>query len=116
MRNGCHLILDLYNCPRHLLDDYEYLEEMLQTAVHMSGASLLRITGHKFEPEGVTILALLAESHASIHTWPAQQYAAVDLYTCNPDGVSAKKAADFIKHKLQTKEVEKLEIERKVQK
>jgi S-adenosylmethionine decarboxylase len=114
--NGCHLILDLYNCPKHLLDDYRYLEEMLQTAVRMSGASLLRITGHKFEPEGVTILALLAESHASIHTWPAQQYAAVDLYTCNPDGVSAKKAADFIKHKLQAKEVEELEIERKVQK
>jgi S-adenosylmethionine decarboxylase len=89
---------------------------MLQTAVRMSGASLLRITGHKFEPEGVTILALLAESHASIHTWPTQQYAAVDLYTCNPDGVSAKKTADFIKYKLQAEETEELEIERKVQK
>lgn len=81
----------------------------------MSGATLLRITGHKFEPEGVTILALLAESHASIHTWPSQGYAAVDLYTCNPDGISAQKAADFIKHKLHAQEVEQQEIERKVQ-
>jgi S-adenosylmethionine decarboxylase len=62
----------------------------------------------------VTILGLLAESHASLHTWPLQQYAAVDLYTCNPDQVNAKKAADFIKHKLQAKEAKELEIERKV--
>jgi S-adenosylmethionine decarboxylase len=52
MGNGRHLILDLYQCPRYLLDDYEYLEKMIQTAIRMSGASLLRMTGHKFEPEG----------------------------------------------------------------
>jgi S-adenosylmethionine decarboxylase len=66
--NGRHLILDLYECDPGILDDYQQLEDMLRTAVVMSGATLLRITGHKFEPEGVTILALLAESHASIHT------------------------------------------------
>jgi S-adenosylmethionine decarboxylase len=113
--NGRHLILDLYGCTRESLDNYQYLEQMLQTAVRMSGATLLRITGHKFEPEGVTILALLAESHASIHTWPSQKYAAVDLYTCNPDGIKAQKAADFIKHKLQAQDIEEQEIERKVQ-
>lgn len=114
MSNGRHLILDLYGCPREALNNYQQLQEMLQTAVVMSGATLLRITGHKFEPEGVTILALLAESHASIHTWPAQGYAAVDLYTCNPEGISSKKAADFIKHKLQAQEVEEQEVERRV--
>lgn len=114
MSNGRHLILDLYECDPGILDNYKYLEEMLLTAIRMSGATLLRITGHKFEPEGVTLLALLAESHASIHTWPAQQYAAVDLYTCNPDGIKAQKAADFIQRKLQAKEVELQEVERKV--
>lgn len=114
MSNGRHLILDLYDCCAVILNDYQTLEEMLQTAVRMSGATLLRITGHKFEPEGVTILALLAESHASIHTWPSQGYAAVDLYTCNPDGISAQKAADFIKHKLQAQDVEEQEVERRV--
>lgn len=114
MNNGRHLILDLYECDPGVLNDYQCLEAMLQTAVRMSGATLLRITGHKFEPEGVTILALLAESHASIHTWPEQQYAAVDLYTCNPDGIKAQKAADFIQRKLQARDVEKQEVERKV--
>lgn len=116
MSNGRHLILDLYECSEDLLNNYEYLQEMLQTAIRMSGATLLRITGHKFEPEGVTILALLAESHASIHTWPSQKYAAVDLYTCNPDGISPHKAADFIKVKLHAQDVEQQEVERKVQK
>lgn len=115
MNAGKHLILDLYGCSENLLDSYDYLDEMLRTAVRMSGATLLRVTGHKFEPEGVTILALLAESHASIHTWPSQQYAAVDLYTCNPDGISAQKAADFISHKVHAKSVELQEVERKVQ-
>lgn len=116
MSNGRHLILDLYGCDPEILDDYLFLEKMLRDACCLSGATLLRITGHKFEPQGVTILALLAESHASIHTWPSQQYAAVDLYTCNPDGVSAQKAADFIKESLQAETVEKQEVERKVQK
>lgn len=114
MNVGKHLILDLYECSADLLDDYEYLEDMLRTAVRMSGATLVRVIGHKFDPEGVTILALLAESHASIHTWPSQQYAAVDLYTCNPDGISAQKAADFICHKTHAKNIESQEIERNV--
>ena len=114
MSNGRHLILDLYDCDPAVLDDYTYLEEMLQTAVRMSGATLLRIIGHKFEPEGVTLLALLAESHASIHTWPQQKYAAVDLYTCRPDSADTKRAADFIRHKLQAQDAEQKDIERKV--
>ena len=78
------MILELYGCHREILDDYDYLQEVMETAISMSGATLLRIFGEKFSPQGVTLLALLAESHASIHTWPEQGYAAVYLYTCNP--------------------------------
>lgn len=114
MNNGRHLILDLYDCDVEILDDYSYLQEIIQTAVRMSGATLLSITGQKFEPHGVTILALLAESHASIHTWIETKYAAVDLYTCNGDKVNAQKAADFIKHKLKCQYIEQTIIERKL--
>ena len=37
---------------------------------------------NKFEPQGVTAIALLAESHISIHTWPESNYSAVDIFTC----------------------------------
>lgn len=81
--NGKHLILDLYGCDPELLDDYEYLRTTLCQAVEQTEATIIDRVSHKFEPQGVTVLLLLAESHASIHTWPTEGYAAVDIYTCN---------------------------------
>ena len=111
MSNGRHLILDLYDCSPKILDDYDQLEWYLQMALSMASAKVLRIIGEKFEPQGVTLLALLAESHASVHTWPELGYAAVDLYTCG-DTTKTDKAAEFLKKKLQSKTVEEKEIVR----
>ncbi len=113
MSNGRHLILDLYDCDQALLDDYEELERLLQVALNMAGAKILRIFGEKFEPQGVTLLALLAESHASIHTWPEIGYAAVDLYTCG-DTTNTHKAAEFLKTKFKSKQSEEKELVRSI--
>jgi S-adenosylmethionine decarboxylase len=113
MSNGRHLILDLYDCSAEVLDDYDYLSEILETALQMSNATILRIFGEKFQPQGVTLLALLAESHASIHTWPEIGYAAVDLYTCG-DTTNTHRAAEFLKHKLKAKTSEERELTRSV--
>lgn len=111
MTNGKHLILDLYECDPDCLDDYPQLEEWLQTALLMADATILRILGEKFQPQGVTILALLAESHASIHTWPELKYCAIDLYTCG-EKTKGEKAAAFLKHKLKAKLSEEKHITR----
>jgi S-adenosylmethionine decarboxylase len=79
----------------------------------MSNATILRIFGEKFQPQGVTLLALLAESHASIHTWPCEGYCAIDLYTCG-DKTKTHKAAEFLKHKLKAAHCEQKELQRKV--
>lgn len=113
MSNGRHLILDLYDCDQALLDNYEELERLLQVALNMAGAKILRIFGEKFEPQGVTLLALLAESHASIHTWPEIGYAAVDLYTCG-DTTNTHKAAEFLKTKFKSKQSEEKELVRSI--
>lgn len=113
MSNGRHLILDLYDCDKQLLDDYDELQRLMEAALVMSKATILRIIGEKFQPQGVTVLALLAESHASIHTWPCEGYAAIDLYTCG-DKTQTHKAAEFLKTKLKAKTVEQKEISRKV--
>ena len=99
MSKGRHLILDLYGCSPDILDDYEKLKRLLETALSMAGANILRIFGEKFEPQGVTLLALLAESHASVHTWPELGYCAIDLYTCGV-ATSTDKAAEFLTYKL----------------
>ena len=113
MSNGRHLILDLYECDPVLLDDYDELERLLQVALNMAGAKILRIFGEKFKPQGVTLLALLAESHASIHSWPELGYAAIDLYTCG-DTTNTHRAAEFLKTKLKAKQSEEKELVRSI--
>ncbi|MHC5652617.1 adenosylmethionine decarboxylase [Stappia sp.] len=77
---GAHLIIDLYDAER--LDDLPYIEETLRTCVEEAGATLLHIHLHPFEPAGVSGVAVLAESHISVHTWPEAGYAAFDVFMC----------------------------------
>ncbi len=79
---GKHCILELYDCDCARLDDEAFLRDTITTAAKRAGATLLNLITHRFEPQGVTGLALLAESHISIHTWPESGYAAVDVFTC----------------------------------
>jgi len=111
LSNGRHLILDLYGCDQELLNNYEELQQLLEASLVLAKANILRIFGEKFEPQGVTLLALLAESHASIHTWPELGYAAVDLYTCG-DTTLTHKAAEFLKRKLKAKTTKEKELVR----
>ncbi|MFM9089520.1 MAG: adenosylmethionine decarboxylase, partial [Cyanobium sp.] len=79
---GKHCILELYNCESSKLDDEAFLRDTITSAAKRAGATLLHLITHRFDPQGVTGLALLAESHISIHTWPEYGYAAVDVFTC----------------------------------
>lgn len=79
---GNHCILELYDCPRELLNDALLIQKVLQEAAKTAQATLLHLTLHQFHPQGITALALLAESHISIHTWPEIGYAAIDVFTC----------------------------------
>tara|TARA_Y100000589_G_scaffold260781_1_gene250761 strand:+ start:5300 stop:5743 length:444 start_codon:yes stop_codon:yes gene_type:complete len=79
---GKHILLELYGCNREKLNDELYLRCKLNGAAKLANASVLNIVSNKFEPYGVTAIALLAESHLSIHTWPESQYSAIDIFTC----------------------------------
>lgn len=78
---GTHLIIDLWGASK--LDDLAYIERTLLEAVEIAGATLLHIHLHHFTPNGgVSGVAVLAESHISIHTWPERDYAALDVFMC----------------------------------
>ncbi len=78
---GTHLILDLWEA-RHL-DDLERMEQAMREAVDVSGATLLHIHLHHFTPSGgISGVAVLAESHISVHTWPERDFAAFDIFMC----------------------------------
>jgi S-adenosylmethionine decarboxylase len=79
---GVHCILELYNCPTELLNDIAFIKEALQQAAKTARSTLLDQIAYQFSPYGVTALALLAESHISIHTWPENGFLAADVFTC----------------------------------
>ena len=77
-----HLLLELYRCDREKLNDESFLRCNLNRAAKLANATVLHLISNKFEPQGVTAIALLAESHISIHSWPESNYSAVDIFTC----------------------------------
>ena len=92
---GNHLLLELYGCNREKLNDELYLRCQLNSAAKLAKASVLNIVSNKFEPFGVTAIALLAESHLSIHTWPESYYSAIDIFTCGRN-MKPKLASQFL--------------------
>jgi S-adenosylmethionine decarboxylase len=78
---GSHLIIDLWDA-RHL-NDADVIELALRRSVRASGATLLHLHLHEFSHNGgISGVAVLAESHISIHTWPERGYAAIDVFMC----------------------------------
>ncbi len=78
---GTHLIIDLWGAKR--LDELELMEDTLREAVTKAGATLLHIHLHHFTPNGgISGVAVLAESHISVHSWPERDFAAFDVFMC----------------------------------
>lgn len=77
---GRHLLIDLWGADG--LDDVRRIEAALSDAVEACGATLLHVHVHRFGSGGVSGIAVLAESHISIHTWPERAYAAIDIFMC----------------------------------
>ena len=81
-RVGRHCVAELGGGDKDLLDDEAFIKKVLREAAHHCGATFLTLASHKFEPQGVTAVALLAESHINFHSWPEHGYAAIDVFTC----------------------------------
>jgi spermidine synthase len=79
---GRHVLAELRGVDPTVLADGARVTEALRTGLHRGGATVLDVVSHGFEPQGVTVLALLAESHASVHAYPEAGAAFVDVFTC----------------------------------
>lgn len=76
------LLVDLYGCDSVLLDDEARVRDTAHEAVRSLGADIVEECVHKFQPIGVSYIAVITTSHISIHTWPECGYAAVDVFSC----------------------------------
>ena len=79
---GHHLLADFWVADPEPLRRVATWEERLPDACRAAGATVLGARFHQFEPDGVTGVVLLAESHASVHTWPEAGLVTLDVFTC----------------------------------
>ena len=94
---GTHLIVDLWNGEG--TDDLEFVEATLREAVTAAEATLLHIHLHHFTPnDGISGVAVLAESHISIHSWPESGYAALDIFMCGD--AKPEKAVEVLRERF----------------
>ena len=106
-----HLLLELYRCDCEKLNDESFLRCTLNRAAKLANATVLNLISNKFEPQGVTAIALLAESHISIHTWPESNYSALDIFTCGQN-MLPERASQYLIDTLNAKEHSLRGIER----
>lgn len=83
--NGRHVIADLYHLEGPILNDIKILKTLILKGVSKSRATVISDLHFQFSPMGITILLLLAESHVSLHTYPTQQAAFFDSFTCGEE-------------------------------
>ena len=96
---GIHILVELNDCNRELLNDLETIREIMLTAARGCGATILGESFHQFSPHGISGVVIIAESHLFIHTWPEHGYAAADIFTCGTV-VIPEKAAEIIIDRL----------------
>jgi len=97
--SGKHMICDIKNITNHtLLNDPKQITYILDNICKKYNYTILQKSAHEFEPQGFTAIYLLSESHISIHTYPENNYAAIDIYTCRqyPDNQVYLEIYDYL--------------------
>ena len=78
---GDHFLVDLHGCNAEVIGSVEPTQEALLAAAKNCGSTIIKYFFHQFSPTGVSGVILIAESHFSVHTWPENNFVAVDIYT-----------------------------------
>jgi len=94
-----------------VIEDEKKIKNILTAAAKKANNTPLEFVIHKFEPQGITAVILLAESHISLHSWPEHNYVAVDIFTCG-NKVFPYKALEYLKKAFQPKKVLVKEVKR----
>lgn len=106
---GRHLIVEMWDAEE--LNSPQALELGLREAVDAIDGTLLDVRVYAFPVHGVTGVAVIAESHIAVHTWPEFGYAAVDIFCCNMQA-DLQDAVDALAHRLRPGRVQTQEVAR----
>ncbi|MCS7142938.1 MAG: adenosylmethionine decarboxylase [Aigarchaeota archaeon] len=101
---GKHVYGNAYDCDERVLTAEADLKRVVLEAVRMAGMHLIDLKSWRFggKKGGISVIALICESHVAVHTWPSYRYATIDVYTCgersDPE-VAFKHICDYLKPK-----------------
>jgi len=98
---GIHILLDFFGAKN--INSLKFVRKSLTEATKASKFTLIKVDLHKFSPQGVSGIAIIAESHISIHTWPEYEFAAIDIFICG--GKDAKPAIKSLKKAFKPKKI-----------
>ncbi len=101
---GRHMVVDFWGVDYARLNNKLWLQQQLMEAATRCGASVLSVQSQQFQPQGVTVLVMLSESHISIHTYPEKEFAAVDCFTCG-ESVDPQVALAYLVEVMKPKSV-----------
>ena len=108
---GRHLLIELHDCDREVLNNSGLIREIMIKAAKDCGAVVLGDSFHRFSPQGVSGVVVIAESHLSVHTWPEYGYAAADIFTCGTT-VDPRIAAEVLIKELGCRNPNLTEVQR----
>ncbi len=100
---GIQIIGEFIKVSSDRLNDREYLENLLVEGIDKSGLHTVKVLSHKFDPVGVTVIAIISESHIAIHTYPEAGHISLDIFTCSPDDQAPWRLFHFLEEKLKPK-------------
>lgn len=108
---GSHFLVELINCSPVKLRKVRDVKQIMNQVIQKSKTSVVSVSFHQFQPEGVSGMFLIKESHIAIHTWPEERYAAADIFTCGQE-MDPYIAIEVMKEKFEANEVRYQVIQR----
>lgn len=99
---GTHLLVEFCECRNaELLDSVEQIEQVMRQGLKVADFTLVELFSHKFHPIGVTSVAIVSESHVSIHTYPETGHASIDIFHCSDGSEPLMAMMDYLKSHFQ---------------
>jgi S-adenosylmethionine decarboxylase proenzyme len=108
---GSHLLVDFQDCDSSILDDLEQIRAILLEAVNLANGTIVTHVFHRFAPQGVSGVIVIAESHVAIHTWPEYRCAAIDIFSCS-ESLSAHQIYEHVRVKVSAQNIVLNEMKR----
>jgi len=108
---GKHILAEFYGCSFDTINNTDLIEKLFLFAAKESGATIIDHNFHKFEPQGVSGVVIISESHLTIHTWPEYEYCAIDIFTCG-DRIDNDYCLRILEEGLQAKNISITEMRR----